>query len=167
MYEIAVLTFFPLIAVWAAMADLAKMTIPNWLSISLIAGFAVLAPFSGMDLGAVGWHLAAGSGLLAITFFLFAMGWIGGGDAKYAASVALWFGWPATLEFLLISALFGGALTIAIVVFRKIPMPQMVHNQQWLMRLHDPKNGAPYGVALSCGALYVYPNTIWMSSVFS
>ncbi len=167
MYEVAVLTVFPLLALFAAMTDVARMTIPNWLTMSLIVGFAIMAPVSGMDLAMVGWHLCAGFGLLAVTFFLFSMGWIGGGDAKYAAAVALWFGWPATLDFLLISALFGGALTLAIVAFRKMPMPEAMHSQQWLMRLHDPKNGAPYGVALSCGALYVYPNTIWMSSVFS
>lgn len=165
MYEIAVLTFFPLFAALAAVTDIARMTIPNWLSMSLVAGFAVLAPFSGMDLATVGWHIGMGVGLLTVTFFLFSMGWIGGGDAKYAAVIALWLGWPAMLDFLLISALFGGALTIAIVLFRKIPLPQMVHSQEWLLRLHDPNNGAPYGVALSCGALYVYPNTIWMSSV--
>ncbi|MEP3279492.1 MAG: prepilin peptidase [Stappiaceae bacterium] len=165
MYEIAVLTLFPLLAVLAAVTDLARMTIPNWLSMGLIAGFAILAPFSGMDMTLAGWHIATGLGLLVVTFSLFSMGWIGGGDAKYAAAIALWFGWPATLEFLLISALFGGALTIAIVAFRKMPLPQLAYNQEWITRLHDPKNGAPYGVALSCGALYVFPNTVWMSTI--
>jgi Flp pilus assembly protein protease CpaA len=63
--------------------------------------------------------LAAGAVVLAIGFACFAFGWIGGGDAKFAAVIALWLGLGHVLEFLVTSAVFGGVLTIAILTFRR------------------------------------------------
>ncbi len=47
-----------------------------------------------------------------VAFACFAMGWVGGGDAKVAASVALWFGFDHLLNYLLYVSLLGGALTV-------------------------------------------------------
>ena len=35
----------------------------------------------------------------------------------------------------------------------------MLPPQDWLMRLHSPKEGVPYGVALAAAGLLVYPET--------
>ena len=43
-------------------------------------------------------HLGAGAAVLVVAFACFAMGWVGGGDAKVAAGVALWFGFDHLLE---------------------------------------------------------------------
>ena len=56
-------------------------------------GLCLLAPLTGMDLQTFGMHWAAGGIVLAGAFLLFAVGWIGGGDAKFAAAAALWLGW--------------------------------------------------------------------------
>ncbi|MHA1548407.1 MAG: A24 family peptidase, partial [Alphaproteobacteria bacterium] len=92
---------FPLALAYAAASDLLTMTISNWISVLLVAGFVALSPLTGMDLMTFGMHLSAGAVMLVITFTLFSLGWIGGGDAKLAAVVALWFGWtPVTVEFI-------------------------------------------------------------------
>jgi prepilin peptidase CpaA len=38
-------------------------------------------------------------------------------------------------------------------------MPASFAGHGWLMRLHDPKSGIPYGVALATGALVILPHT--------
>jgi prepilin peptidase CpaA len=153
---------FPLAMTVAALSDLATMTISNKLSLALIAGFLALAPLTGMDWHAFGLHLASGGAVLAVSFFFFAMGWIGGGDAKFAAAAAMWIGWVHLLEFVGLAAVFGGILTFAILTLRRSVLPAFVIRQPWVQRLHDEKAGVPYGVALAAAGLAVYPETIWI-----
>ena len=61
--------------------------------------------------------------VLVIAFGCFAMGWVGGGDAKVAAAAALWFGFGHLLNYLLYASLFGGALTLLLLQFRQWPLP--------------------------------------------
>ena len=153
---------FPLAMAYAAASDLMTMTISNKLALLLAAGFVLLAPISGMDLQTFAMHCAAGGAVLAVAFAFFAMGWIGGGDAKFAAAVALWLGWSHTLDFITLAAVFGGVLTFLILFYRRTVMPAFVLRQPWLMRLHDTSAGVPYGVALAAAALAIYPQTVWM-----
>ena len=60
---------------------------------------------------------AAGVGLLA-GFILFALGYIGGGDAKLFACTALWFGLHDLPEYVLVASLFGGVLTVSLLAAR-------------------------------------------------
>ena len=94
------------------------------------------------------------------------MGWVGGGDAKVAAGVALWFGFDHLLNYLVYASLFGGALTILLLQFRQWPLPYPLAGQAWLSkRLHDKQSGIPYGIALAIGALMIYPETEWIKAV--
>lgn len=159
----AVMLIFPASMAFAAASDLVSMTISNRISFVLIGGFILLAVWSGMGLEQVGWHVLGGGLVLLAGFAMFAFGWIGGGDAKLAASTALWMGFSyQLLEYLVVSALFGGALTIAMLAYRHFPVPRMLHGQSWAMRLHHEDEGVPYGLALAAGALTVYPKSWWM-----
>jgi prepilin peptidase CpaA len=44
-------------------------------------------------------------------------------------------------------------------------LPAFALRHEWLQRLHDPKQGIPYGIALAGAALAIYPQTVWMSFV--
>jgi prepilin peptidase CpaA len=110
-------------------------------------------------------HVGAGGVMLAITFTCFAMGWMGGGDAKVAAAVALWFGFAPLMNFLLYASLFGGALTLLLLQFREWPLPSGFAGQAWLARLHAKETGIPYGIALALGALTIYPETDWVKAI--
>ncbi|MFL5197897.1 MAG: prepilin peptidase, partial [Microvirga sp.] len=117
---------------------------------------------SGLPFGALLLHLGAGAAVLAVCFALFAFGWIGGGDAKLAAATALWLGFGTLMEYFLVASLAGGALTLGLLSLRKMPLPAMALGWDWLSRLHHPKAGVPYGIALALAALVVYPHTaIW------
>jgi prepilin peptidase CpaA len=115
-----------------------------------------------MGFAAIGMHLAAAALVLIVSFLLFTQGWIGGGDAKLAAAAALWFGFGYLLDFLVYASLLGGALTLVLIQFRRLPLPGLLARQHWIMRLHDKAGGVPYGIALAAAALIVYPKTGWM-----
>jgi prepilin peptidase CpaA len=152
---------FPVGMAFAATSDLLTMTISNRVTLGLAAAFFLLAPFAGMDWSLFGLHVAAGAIVLAIAFGCFAFGWIGGGDAKLAAVIALWLGPYQTMPFILTASIFGGVLTLAILTFRRQQWPAFI-DQAWVQRLHDSKSGVPYGVALAAAALTIYPHTHWV-----
>jgi prepilin peptidase CpaA len=158
----AVFAAFPLAMAYAAASDLLTMTISNRLTVALVAGFVVLAPFTGMGWYAFAMHWVAAVVVLAVMFFCFSMGWVGGGDAKLAAVIALWVGLSGTLEFALLASLLGGLLTVLLMAFRRSVVPVFIIRQPWVQRLHDSGRGVPYGIALAAAALATYPHTIWM-----
>ena len=163
--DLARVFLFPALMAFAAASDLFTMTIPNRISLLLVAGFFVLAGFSGMPLSEIGMHVAAGLTVLVIAFACFAFGWMGGGDAKVAAAAGLWFGFPPLADYLIYASLFGGALTLLMLQFRQWPLPYSLISQEWLQRLHRKDSGIPYGIALALGALMIYPETEWMKAV--
>jgi prepilin peptidase CpaA len=159
------LVLFPAMMAFAASSDLLTMTISNRVSLILIGGFFLFALVIGMSGSTMLWHIGAGCTVLAVAFGCFAMGWIGGGDAKLAAATALWFGFDHLMPYLFYASLLGGGLTLLLLSFRTLPLPQYLAAQEWVQRLHDKKSGVPYGIALAAAALLVYPDTLWMQVV--
>jgi prepilin peptidase CpaA len=153
---------FPFCAAYGAVSDIMTMTIPNWLVGVMVAAFVLLAPLSGMELSTFALHWAVAIAVLVVAFACFAFGWMGGGDAKFASAIVLWIGPAGAFEFLIAACILGGALTLAIVLFRSRLLPAFALRQGWLLRLHDPKVGVPYGAALAAAALFVYPATPWL-----
>jgi len=160
--DVTRLLLFPVLMAFAASSDLLTMTISNRLSLALAGSFFPLTIVIGMSLPAIGMHLAAAALVLAVCFGFFSMGWMGGGDAKLAAVTTLWFGFDYLLDYLIYAALFGGALTLLLIQFRKLPLPEALARQSWILRLHETGGGVPYGIALAAAALTVYPKTAWM-----
>jgi len=163
--DITRLLLFPALMAFAAASDLFTMTIPNRVSLALAAGFLVLALMSGMGWYDMLTHVGAGAAVLVAAFGCFAMGWVGGGDAKIAAAAALWFGFGHLLDYLVYASLFGGALTLLLLQFRQWPLPYSFADQSWLLKLHARDSGIPYGIALAISALMVYPETEWIKAV--
>jgi prepilin peptidase CpaA len=163
--DIARLLLFPALMAFAAASDLFTMTISNRVSLALAAGFLALAPLGGMGLYDILSHAGAGATVLAVAFACFAMGWVGGGDAKVAAAAALWFGFGHLLNYLVYASLLGGGLTLLLLQFRQWPLPYPLARQAWLLRLHAKESGVPYGIALAIGALVIYPETEWIKAV--
>lgn len=161
------LVVFPALMAFAASSDLLTMTISNRLSLALSAAFLALALFTGMPLQTIGMHFLAAALVLTIGFVFFAQGWIGGGDAKLVAATALWFGFDHLLDYMIYASIFGGALTLVLIQFRKLPLPAPLARQDWITRLHETDAGVPYGIALAAAALIIYPKTGWMPGGFN
>jgi prepilin peptidase CpaA len=149
---------FPVLLLAAAFMDLVTMTIPNRIPLLVLAAFVPAAFAAGLDLHLIGWHLLVGLLALAVCFGMFAMNLIGGGDAKLAAAIAVWIG-PhlALLEWTLLFALYGGVLSLFLVAVRRFPLPVPLLRCDWIVRLHLPNGGVPYGIALAGAALTLYP----------
>jgi prepilin peptidase CpaA len=142
------------------------MTIPNRVSLALLAGFAALVAVGIVPWQAAPLHLAAGALVLAVCFGFFAAGWMGGGDAKLAAATALWLGFDPLLSYVFVASVAGGALTLGLLSMRQVPLPAFALGWTWLTRLHDRKTGVPYGIALAAAALLVYPESpVWQAGL--
>lgn len=157
--DILAFTFFPALMIFSAFSDMFTMTISNRISFALIAGFVVMALVKGMNLEAFMMHIACGITVLVVTFIFFARGWMGGGDAKLVSCIGLWFGFTQFFPYAIIASVFGGALTLALLSVRQLPLPAFAVSQPWIVKLHDEDTGVPYGIALAAAALLTYTET--------
>jgi len=156
--QLALLTVFPALTIVAALRDATSYTIPNWISGGLILGFLAAALALGLSPPALGLHVAVGAAALVAGMAMFALGWIGGGDAKLFATAGLWLGWPAAGQFILITAVAGGGLAVALLGLRSVWLrPHLQGGPAWFGRLATPGENVPYGVAIAVGALAAFP----------
>ena len=160
-----ILYIFPLAMAFAGAMDLLTFTIPNRISLVLLVGFCAAALLVRFPLPMLLSHTAAGLAMLLVGFGLFTRSWIGGGDAKLMAAAALWLGLEGLVVFLVWTALLGGALAMLLLAYRRFFPPLWLMRQPWAMRLHDPKEGIPYGVALAGAGLLAYPSSVWMTGL--
>lgn len=156
---IAYLVLFvpPACLAFAALTDIATMTIPNCVSAIMLATFFVAAPVLGLD-----WHnfnlsILAACIVFCGCFALFALNVMGGGDAKLLTACAVWFGLnSALMGFLVAVAFVGGLLTLAILLLRSrfqeisaigLPIPDSLLVAKKI----------PYGIAIAIAGLMTYP----------
>jgi prepilin peptidase CpaA len=160
MLEALIFVIFPFCMVFAAISDMVSMTIANRISAILVVTFAVVAPLTGMEWSTYGWHFAAGGLVLAVTFLMFAVGAMGGGDAKLLAATAVWMGMSMELmQYVFYGAMIGGVLTLLIILYRRSPLSMLTGNHLLLRHFANEKAGVPYGVALGAAGLLVFPST--------
>jgi len=154
-----ILAPFVILLLLAAGWDLASYTIPNFIPVALLIGFVLYAVSAGYSVAAYENHALATLLALVAGFLLFALGYIGGGDAKLFAAAAAWFGMHDLLPYITLASLFGGGLTLGLLAVRRWPLPQVLAAHAWINRLHEPRGGIPYGVALAAGAIAILPHT--------
>lgn len=166
MENAAILIVFPLCLAFAAMSDLLTMAIPNRVSAILLVAFVAIAVLSGFGWQQIGLHFAAGAMVFGVCFVLFALGIMGGGDAKLLTACAVWFGFNMSLvSFLIYVSLFGGLVTVAILLLRTqgdrimatgIPVPHLLFTAKKI----------PYGIAIALGGYAAYPSSPLMAAAF-
>jgi prepilin peptidase CpaA len=156
--QLLLLAAFPALVLVAAVKDLVSYTIPNWISLALAGLFIPVALVVGVGLDEIARSAAVGLVLLAAGVGMYAMGWVGGGDAKLMAAAGLWLGWPTLLHFILFTALAGGALALLLLSARNTPLVVLtLRGPGWVQRLAEKGGPAPYGVAICFGALAAFP----------
>jgi prepilin peptidase CpaA len=154
---------FPLAMVYAGLMDLVTMKIRNFLVLALGACWLVLAPLAGFSPGEMGTSAAVAGFVFLPAFAFFALGWIGGGDAKLATAAALWLDPEQVLTFFLYAAVLGGVLALVILQLRTRLLPSSFCRVPWIAQLRDPKSGVPYGAAMAPAALLVFPDSAWLA----
>ncbi len=133
---------FVVLLAWAAWGDIRTYRISN----RLVAAFLFLF-VAALAAGSIPWasiigHLGAGAFALAFGLILFARNWIGGGDAKLFAALALWAGWPDLVRLAIVMALAGGVLSI-LQLIRSRGTESGPENESSFRR------PVPYGVAIA------------------
>ena len=159
METIGVVVFLGLSA-YAAFSDVARYRIANWISLAIIADFIVIAAYASalgtLDPVMVMWRLGAGAVMLIVGFALFAAGIFGGGDAKLLAASAVWFGWSAMFRYVILVALIGGLLALAVLGLRRVAPSRAWSDQKWLNNLRSGDHGIPYGVAIAAASWLMF-----------
>ncbi len=117
------LFFFPLLMAVPISSDLTTMRIPNWIPAALVGGNLLISLWLRLPLTMIALNFSCGATVLALAAAMFSMGWIGGGDAKLAAAIGVWVGWSSILDYGLAASIFGGLLTVVILVSRALPLP--------------------------------------------
>lgn len=155
---------------WATVSDLLYRRISNVLILMLTGTWLATAIWDlandNATLGTLSLNIGVALSVLIAGFVLFALGWMGGGDAKLMAALCLWLDKQA-LAFLMVTALAGGMLAIM------LPLLRMVERSigHGLMRINavlpgnliplpqaltaTPSPGLPYALAIAAGAAYV------------
>ncbi len=158
MLDYPILLLFPVALMFAAVSDILTMTIPNRVSLALIAAFPLAAFMAGLPMATALMHVAAFAIVLALCFALFSMNLLGGGDAKLLAATTLWIGMSQLLPFLALVTICGGFLAMIILAFRSFPVSALPV-PEWALRLHKSGGGIPYGLAICAGGLLIFPKT--------
>ena len=145
--QIADCAVLAVIGLYGAWLDIRFRRLPNWLCLAALAaglGFSLVA--GGWAAG--GWALLHAVVALAIGAGMFALGGIGGGDAKFYAGMAAWFPLQAGLGLLVSVSLTGLILLVVWMAIR---------GRLLRARPNLPKDSEfrklPYGVAIAGGAL--------------
>ena len=130
-----------LLLVSAGIGDARNREIANWKNASI----AALAPAWWWAAGAALWpDVPIQIGLAAATLLAFALffrfGWMGGGDVKLIAALALWLPAGPLMGMLIVMSLIGGGLTL------------IMFADHLLARRSGPIE-VPYGVAIALAAL--------------
>ena len=151
---------FPALVITAALRDVTTYTIPNWISLALVAAFvpaAAAAWQAEVAPAVIGVCGVVGLFALLAGMAMFAFGWIGGGDAKLFAACALWLGWQGLAPFLFWTTISGGVMAAMLLVGRR-HFAQLVGDNApvWLSRLFSRTADVPYGVAIAFGALMAF-----------
>lgn len=131
----------------AAWLDLSQRRIPNWLcAITAVAGLAAALMLG--DISNLGSH--ALHALLALLggMVLFAMGGLGGGDAKFYAGVACWFALRQAPALLVSIALSGFLVLVLWFVYRRIRRLPISRKKS-----ESPFDDIPYGIGIGIGAI--------------
>lgn len=142
----------------AALNDANAMKIPNRIPLIVLAAYFVMVPFTWAGVPVFLEHLTVGVVMFAIGFAMFAFGWMGGGDSKLLAATAFWFTLSDAVTYMMFTAVFGGVLTLFIMVGRSY-IPVRVITSQWAQTMFKDETKIPYGLALAAGAIATLPQS--------
>lgn len=140
------LAFVPVIAA-SAVSDLRHLRIPNTHVLIALGLFVLAAPF------AIGWtdlapRLLAAAITFAIGFALFALGMIGGGDAKMMPVVMLFIPAPDVIQFLQVFAIALGLVSLGALVVQRVPVFRRLGWESVQAHRH-----VPVGVAMAASVI--------------
>lgn len=161
------IAIFSALIIFAAIEDVRRFIIPNWIPASITVLFLLAVSYSSYSGSpifptSVWVNLLTFAGVLIFFTILFATGQMGGGDVKLIASISLWTGPYFVFDFVLITALVGGVLAAVQLVRNgqavKADAVESVAGdisaEQSDTLKSTQQKAVPYGLAIGFGGLY-------------
>lgn len=146
----AILYLFYAVIVCAALQDLAQLRISNGFPVAAVALFGAWLAIVGIEAD-IWKNVLVFVVTLAVGSLLFSRGWLGGGDVKLLAAIALWFDISGGLALIAYVSIGGGLLALGFIIARRlIPAPKNGGVRPPALR---PRGPIPYGLAIATGAL--------------
>ncbi len=160
-----------LILIEAAVIDGRSLRVPNWLtSHFLLAGLAFAFGTGGSD--KLLWSMSGSLVGLVTLMPLYAIGGMGAGDVKLMAGLGAWIGPWLVLEAFVLSAVAGGGIALAMMVYsgelwKHVAMTQQIGREILAIRkpgvlagrAAERKPGMmllPYGIPIAIGSITLF-----------
>jgi Flp pilus assembly protein protease CpaA len=148
-----------LLLLYVAVIDIATRLIRNEVCLAL-ALLGIASQFANPM--HVTESLIASTILFLLLIVIYQRRWIGGGDVKLLAALAIGLPLMGVFQLLTITALAGGALALVHLMMRLLPHPKLAPAgsslvrrvyaiERWRNLRHAP---LPYGVAIACGGIW-------------
>lgn len=133
---------------WASFTDIRDRRIRN---VTVLAVLGLFGPWALMMHSGLDVLLALGAGVvaLAVGIALYAVGWMGAGDAKLIGAAALFVGWHHLIELMVMTTLVGGLIAL----FSLISQPKRTWAMITRRDTGQSSRGVPYGVAIAAATL--------------
>lgn len=140
---------------WATYSDLRYLKIPNKAVIWMAGAFLIIGAMV-LPLDIYLWRLLGGFIVLVIGFIMFSLGLFGGGDAKFAASMALFVDHNEIPIFLFILALVTFSFIITHVIVGKLPFARPITTvwESWTEKSQGKKRKVAMGVGMGVALIY-------------
>ena len=152
------LALFVLALLYAATTDASSMLITNKTVMVVLVAFALATPLAWDGWAVFGEHMLIGLAFFVAGFVMFAVGGLGGGDAKLMAATGLWWTAGDAIPYVMWVTVFGGVLALFLMLGRNF-MPASVTTHRMVAKMFSEQKKMPYGLALTAGALVVLPGS--------
>lgn len=143
----------------SCVSDVRSMRIPNLHSLIVIGCFVpawIAAPSAFAPL----WqHLGAMVAMFGLSYAMFSMNLMGGGDSKLATALGLWLGLRGLIVCLFFMTIMGGILSLATLLIRKYKPFKSPTVESWVGQVQNGVNAVPYGIAISFGTWVAFLHT--------
>ena len=139
-----------LLLIAAAAQDVYQLRISNLFPVAIFLLFPVYAVAKGVD-ASIWQNGAVFLVVLALGILAFGVHWLGGGDVKLLAAIALWFDIAGAAWLIGAVALLGAAIALFFILFRRvIPEPALLRTGMVSLKRRGP---IPYGLGIAGGAI--------------
>ena len=140
---------------WAVVTDVRARIIPNTVPVLVIGLYALRTAIDWPDAALLA-DLTVASAVLIIGFILFARNWVGGGDVKLIAALALWAGPQHMMAMAFVISLTGGVIAAGMLVAAMAARPQAAGEGDAVATAASVmRRPVPYAVAIAAGGLYL------------
>ena len=146
----------------SAWSDVKRLTIPNMyvalIAVAFVPAFIVAKFFAGdaSIFNSALNHFGAAALMFAVTYALFTLKLVGGGDSKMISAYALWAGLSGLMPLLFTMAVVGGLLGVSTLLLKKYKPFEKPTKDSWISKAQGGAQDVPYGVAIFSGALFAF-----------